>query len=102
LSLVAALVQKARSVPAHIAAGILLGGLAAMPVGLSSAVVLGTLGGSWGERAFGPIGVPLGLVLTMVLVPLTFFLLGGAIGAVIAWTLGRIIHSVRRHRAGAA
>ncbi len=102
MSLVAGLMQKARRVPAHIAAGILLGGLAAMPIGLPTAVVLGTLGGGWGERAFGPLGVPLGIALTLVLVPLTFFAVGGAFGGAIAWSLGRIIHSVRRHRGGAA
>jgi hypothetical protein len=88
-----------RNTPAHVAAGILVGSLVLLLIGLPVTVVLGTLGGGWGEQLLGAVGVPIGILLTLVLVPVALFAVGGAIGGGIAWALGCLVRGTRPQEA---
>jgi hypothetical protein len=85
-----------RNAPAHVAAGILVGGLVTLSATLPVAVVFGTLGGSWGEKLLGAVGVPIGIAITFLLIPAALFAAGGAVGGSITWALGRLIQAARQ------
>src|SRR5262245_31530693 len=89
--------QAIRSTPAHVGAGMLVGGLATLLTGLPLVVVLGTLGGSWGEAVLGGIGVPIGIALTLLVLATILLALGGTAGGSVAWVLGRLVRNLRSH-----
>jgi hypothetical protein len=74
--------------------------VALLPALLLSFVIGGTLGGAWGERVFGLLGIPLsgvpaGLALGIALVFALVVVGGGAVGIV----LGKAVVRYRRRRA---
>jgi hypothetical protein len=97
MSLVVWMTGASKEAPPHIAAGILVGGLTTVMMGMPASVVLATLGGSWGERLLGSAGVPVGVIGTLVLVPVSLFALGGVLGAAVAWCVGRIMRMALSH-----
>ena len=94
LSVIERLRGATRNTAAHIVVGSLVAGLLTLAATLPVVPVLGTLGGSWGEELFGGLGVPLGIALTFLLLPMASFTAGGAVGGSIAWLLGRLIRGV--------
>ena len=85
-----------RNAPAHVAAGILIGGLSTLAAALPVAPVFLTLGGGWGEALLGPIGVPIGIALTVLLLLVASFSVGGALGGSISSVIGCLIGALRR------
>ena len=81
-------------------AGRILGALLAAPFGIYLGIIFGTFGGSWAERFLGRNGIPVGIILSVIIVSGTFVvsgaLIGGGVGLLFARLFGR--HS-REHGA---
>jgi hypothetical protein len=71
--------------------GRILGALVAAPLGVYYGVILGTFGGSWGERFLGKPGIVIGVLLAVVSVTAIFVSLGALIGGGIGVLLARLV-----------
>ena len=71
--------------------GRVLGALVAAPFGVYCGVILGTFGGSWGERFLGKPGIVIGVLLAVLSVTAIFISVGALIGGGISVLLARLV-----------